>query len=110
MKLHLMSHGAWTVLAVYADEERCGVLEFADDLRRDDPREFARLMRAFDRLAASGPPRNERRSRALPHGIFELKTPGGVRGLAQAVERGARTRWRHLSDKRRGALQIVEDQ
>jgi len=31
-------------------------------------------MRAFDRLSASGPPRNVRRSRPLAHGIFELKT------------------------------------
>lgn len=133
MKLRLMSHGLWTVLAVYAEEERCDVLDLANELRRDDPRELARLMRAFDRLSASGPPRNVRRSRALAHGIFELKTQGGVRvlyffdegrvvvcseampkpkqrGLALAIERAARTRWRYLNDKRRGALRIVEDQ
>ena len=46
MKLHLLSHGLWTVLAVYADEERCDVLDLAKGLRRDDPGEFARLMRA----------------------------------------------------------------
>lgn len=84
MKLHLLSYGLWTVLAVYADEERCDVLDLAKELRRDDPREYARLMRAVERLSASGPPRNVRRSRALAHGIFELK--------------------------RRGALRIVEDQ
>ena len=133
MKLHLMSHGLWTVLAVYADEERCDVLDLANGLRRDDPREFARLMRAFDRLSASGQPRNVRRSRPLAHGIFELKTQGGVRvlyffdegrvvvcseampkpkqrGLALAIERAASSRWRYLNDKRRGALRIVEDQ
>jgi len=27
MKLHLLSYGLWTVLAVYADEERCDVLD-----------------------------------------------------------------------------------
>jgi len=133
MKLHLMGRDLWTVLAVYADEERCGVLDLAEQLQRDDPRECARLMRAFDRLSASGPPRNVRRSRALAHGILELKTQGGVRvlhffdegrvvvcseampkpkqrGLTLAMGRAARTRWRYLNDKRRGALRIVEDQ
>ena len=37
MKLHLISRGLWTVLAVYPDEERCDVLELADQLERDDP-------------------------------------------------------------------------
>ena len=37
--------------------------DLAKGLRRDDPREYARLMRAF------------------AHGIFELKTRGGVRVL-----------------------------
>ena len=32
------------------------------------------------------------------------------RGLAVAIERAARTRWRYLNDKRRGTLRIVEDQ
>jgi len=81
MKLHLLSCGPWTVLAVYADEERCDVLDLAIGLRRDDPRECARLMRAFERLSASGPPRNVRRSRALAHDIFELKTRGALRIL-----------------------------
>ena len=81
MKLHLISRGLWTVLAVYTDEERCDVLDLAKGLRRDDPMEYARLMRAFERLSASGPPRNVRRSRALAHGIFELKTSGGTRVL-----------------------------
>lgn len=133
MKRHLISHGLWTVLAVYADEERCDVLDLATGLRRDDPGEYARLLRAFERLSASGPPRNVRRSRALAHGIFELKTSGGTRvlyffdearvvvcseampkpkqrGLALAIERAARTRWRYLNDKRRGDLRIVEGQ
>jgi hypothetical protein len=128
-----VSYGLWTVLAVYSDEERCDVLDLANGLQRDDPREHARLMRAFERLSTSGPPRNVRRSRALAHGIFELKTSGGTRvlcffdegrvvvcseampkpkqrGLALAIERAARTRWRYLNDKRRGALRIVEDQ
>ena len=60
-KLRLISHGLWTVLAVYADEERCHVLDLATGLRRDDPGEYARLLRAFERLSASGPPRNVRR-------------------------------------------------
>jgi hypothetical protein len=128
-----VSYGLWTVLAVYSDEERCDVLDLANGLQRDDPQEHARLMRAFERLSTSGPPRNVRRSRALAHGIFELKTSGGTRvlcffdegrvvvcseampkpkqrGLALAIERAARTRWRYLNDKRRGALRIVEDQ
>jgi len=133
MKLRLISRGLWTVLAVCTDEERCNVLELADSLRHDDPGEYARLVRMFDHLSASGPPRNVRRSRALAHGIFELKTSGGTRvlyffdegrvvvcseampkpkqrGIALAIERAARTRWRYLNDKRRGDLRIVEDQ
>jgi mRNA-degrading endonuclease RelE of RelBE toxin-antitoxin system len=129
----LISRGLWTVLAVYSDEERCDVLKFADQLERVNPNEHARLLRAFERLSASGPSRNVRRSRPLAHGIFELKTQGGVRvpyffdegrvvvcsealpkpksrGLAVAIERAARTRWRYLNDKRRGALPIMEDQ
>ena len=131
MKLRLMARGAWTVLAARADDEPCDVLEFTDQLRCDDPREYARLMQAFDRVAEYGPPRNVRRSRALAHGILEMKTSGGTRvfffdedrlvvygdamqkpkrrGLAQAAERAARTRWRCLSDNRRGNLKIVED-
>ena len=133
MKLRLISRGLWTVLAVYTQEERCDVLDLADQLQRDDPQEHARLMRLFDHLSASGPPRNVRRSRSLAHGIFELKTSGGTRvlyffeegrvvvcseampkpkqrGVALAIERAARTRWRYLNDKRRGDLRIVEDQ
>ena len=132
MHLRVIAHGAWTVLAICAERERCDVLDFADQLRRDDPRESARLLRAFARFAANGPPRNVRRSRALAHDIYELKTPGGVRvldffdegrvvvcseamtkpkqrSLGAAVERAARARWRYLNDKRRGALQITED-
>ena len=132
MKLRLISRGLWTVLAVYPDEERCDVLELADQLERDDPREHARLQRVFARLSTSGPPRNVRFSRPLGHGIFELKTRGGVRvlyffdegrvvvccealpkpkqrGLAAAIDRAARMRWRYLNDKRRGALRIMED-
>jgi len=56
MKLRLVSRSLWTVLAVYADEERCDVLDLANRLRRDDTGEYARLMRAFDRLSAFGPP------------------------------------------------------
>ena len=109
------------------------MLELANRLRRDEPQEFSRLIRAFDQLAACGPPRNVTRSRPLAHGIFGLKTRGGVRvlyffdegrvivcseamakpkqrGLALAIERAARTRWRYVNDKRRGSLTTVEDE
>jgi hypothetical protein len=132
MYLRLIIRDAWTILAVCATEERCDVLDFAEQLRRDDPAESARLMRAFARMGACGPPRNTRRSRALAHDILELKTPGGVRvlyffdesrvvvcseammkpkqrGLQIAVERAARHRWRYLNDKRRGSLRILEE-
>lgn len=132
MDLRPVIRGDWTILAVCTNEERCDVLDFVERLERDDPGESARLMRAFARMAACGPPRNVRRSRALAHDIYELKTPGGVlvlyffdegrvvvcseamtkpkqRRLGAAVERAAHTRWRYLNDKRRGALQITED-
>lgn len=108
------------------------MLDFAEQLTRDNPAEGARLMRAFARMATCGPPRNERRSRTLAHDVFELKTTGGVRvlyffdegrvvvcseamlkpkqrGLESAVKRAARCRWRYLNDKRRGALHISEE-
>jgi len=132
MHLRVVIRGTWTVLAICEGRERCDVLDFADRLSRDDPREYARLMRAFTRVAEAGPPRNVRRSRALAHDIYELKTPGGLRvlyffdegqvvvcseamskpkqrGLSVAVERAARARWRYLNDKRRNAIHILED-
>ena len=80
MTLRLMSRDLWTVLAVYADEDRCGV----------------RVLCFFDegRVVVC--------SEAMPK--------PKQRGLALATERAARTRWRYLNDKRRGALRIVEDQ
>ena len=131
MHLRLITQDAWTILAICATEERCDVLDFAEQLRRDDPAEGARLMRAFARMAA-WPAANTRRSRSLAHDILELKTPGGVRvlyffdenrvvvcseammkpkqrGLQVAVERAARHRWRYLNDKRRGSLHILEE-
>ena len=132
MDLRAVIRGDWTNLAVCTNEERCDVLDFVERLERDDPGESARLMRAFARMAACGPPRNVRRSRALAHDIFELKTTGGVRvlyffdegrtivcsdalfkpkqrGLDVAVQRAARCRWRYLNDKRRGSLRTRED-
>src|SRR5450756_327217 len=78
MTLHLISPGLWTVLAVYADEERCDVLDLATGLRRDDPGEYARLLRAFERLSASGPPRNVRRRLRgrLQRGPAQAETAG----------------------------------
>jgi hypothetical protein len=49
------------VLAICAEKERCDVLDFANQLRRDDPRESARLLRAF----ARGPYLNDKRRGAL---------------------------------------------
>jgi len=89
MKRHLISHDLWTVLAVYADEERCDVLDLATGLRRDDPGEYARLMRAFERLSASGPPRNVRR-----------RLRGRLqRGPAQAQAAGSGARARRPADR-----------
>ena len=133
MYLRVISRDAWTVLAVCADEERCQLLESTEQSGRDDRREYARLLRAIARLATHGPPLNAQRSRALSHGIYELKTPGGMHvlyffdegrvlicteamakpkshGLNVAVERAARAKWRYLNDKRRGALRILEDE
>ena len=108
------------------------MLEFAVRLRRDDPPEFARLMRMLDLVAEHGPPHNTTRFRRLTSDVYELKTRGGTRvlcffdegrplicdealakpkphRLALATEHASRTRWRYLSAKRTGRLEILED-
>lgn len=57
------------------------MLDMAVRLRRDDPPEFARLMRSFDLVAESGPPHDTSRFRRLARDVYELKTRGGTRVL-----------------------------
>ena len=132
MRLRTIARGQWTVLAVCADKERCDVLDFAVRLRRNDPPEFARLLRLFDFVAECGPPHNITRFRRLTADVYELKTRGGTRvlcffdegralicgealvkpkphRLTLAIEQASRTRWRYLNAKRIGRLEILED-
>lgn len=108
------------------------MLDMAVRLRRDDPPEFARLMRSFDLVAESGPPHDTSRFRRLARDVYELKTRGGTRvlcfvdegrvvvcseamakpkqrRLTLAVEQATRTRWRYLTAKRAGRLDILEE-
>ncbi len=108
------------------------MLELAVRLRRDDPPEFARLMRAFDLVAESRPPHDTSRFRRLTRDVYELKTRGCTRvlcffdesrvvvcsealakpkprRLTLAVEQTTRTRWRYLNAKRAGKLGLLEE-
>ena len=81
MRLESVAHDAWCVLALVDARGRCPVKETLDALQRSDRTAHAELLGLLDRVARIGPPRDERRSRHLGGGIFELKTPRGFRLL-----------------------------
>ena len=71
---------AFKIFALVVDEQ-CALLEFLNGLSEAMPDENAKLMRLLDNTAQSGPPRNEQKCRLLRDGVWEFKTPGGVRVL-----------------------------
>ena len=79
LKLRLLEQGIWTVVAICDSRGNCQVRAFLDSLERDSLADYEQLTALLVRTAASGPPRDEKRSRALADKIYELKTRGGIR-------------------------------
>ena len=61
------------------DRARCSIREALDAVAVTDRAAHAQLLALLGRISLAGPPRDERRSRHLGEGIFELKTPRGFR-------------------------------
>lgn len=81
MLLEIVVAHRWHVLALVEARGRCPVKEALDTLSRTDQVAHAEIAARLDHLASCGAPWDERRSRHLGHGIFQLKTPRGVRVL-----------------------------
>ena len=56
-------------------------LEFEQEARSREPREWPKIVRIIDHTADNGPPRDEEKSKPLREGIFEFRTKGGLRLL-----------------------------
>ena len=79
MRLTVITSSTWIVAAVVDDRGRCSVREALDAVAVTDRAAHAQLLALLGRISLAGPPRDERRSRHLGEGIFELKTPRGFR-------------------------------
>lgn len=57
------------------------VYDFLIEQKRRDPKELARLTAQLDKTAESGPPKDKTKFRHLEgsEGIYEFKSPGGLR-------------------------------
>ncbi len=69
----------------WGDEDHCSLNDFLQDLEKINYKEFRKIMALVQFSANEGPPRNEEKCRNLEgdhaEGLFEFKTPGGVRIL-----------------------------
>ena len=81
MRLEVIASDAWVVLSFVDSRGHCPVKEMLDDVQRTDPTAHAELAALVGRICRSGPPRDKRRSRHLEGGVYELKTPRGLRLL-----------------------------
>ena len=79
MRLAVLTNDTWTIVAVVDDRGRCSFREALDGVAGTDPAAHAQLFALLGRISQVGPPRDERRSRHLGEGVFELKTPRGYR-------------------------------
>jgi len=79
MRLTVIASSTWIIAAVVDDRGRCSVREALDAVAVTDRAAHAQLLALLDKIALAGPPRDERRSRHVGEGIFELKTPRGFR-------------------------------
>jgi Phage derived protein Gp49-like (DUF891). len=79
MRLTVITSSTWIIAAVVDDRGRCSVREALDAVAVTDRAAHAQLLALLDKASVAGPPRDERRSRHLGEGIFELKTPRGFR-------------------------------
>ena len=79
MRLTVIASSTWIAAAAVDDRGRCSVREALDEVGVTDQEAHAQLLALLGRVSQGGPPRDERRSRHLGEGIFELKTPRGFR-------------------------------
>jgi putative component of toxin-antitoxin plasmid stabilization module len=79
MRLTVITSSTWIIAAVVDDRGRCSIREALDAVAVTDRAAHAQLLALLDKTALAGPPRDERRSRHLGEGVFELKTPRGFR-------------------------------
>jgi hypothetical protein len=79
MRLGIITSNTWIIAAVIDDRGRCSVREALDAVAVSDRAAHAQLLALLGRVSQVGPPLDERRSRHLGEGIFELKTPRGFR-------------------------------
>jgi hypothetical protein len=66
---------------VLEEDGKSELLDFLNVLAVANEREFAKLIKDFDRTADTGLIRNPEKFKALENGISEFKTHGGVRVL-----------------------------
>lgn len=79
MRLTVITSSSWIVVAAIDDRGRCPVRDGLDLVMLSDRDAHAQLLALLGRISLTGPPRDERRSRHLGDGVFELKTPRGFR-------------------------------
>ncbi len=75
MRVAVITSSSWIVVATIDDRGRCAVRDELDLIVLDDRDAHAQIIAVLGRVAVTGPPKDERRSRHLDDGIFELKTP-----------------------------------
>src|SRR5665648_1184123 len=79
MRLTVITSSTWIIAAAVDDRGRCSVREALDAVAVTDRAAHAQLFALLGKISLAGPPRDERRSRHLGEGVFELKTPRGFR-------------------------------
>jgi|GEM_PF-1242237 len=79
MRLTVITSGTWIVVATVDDRGRCPIRDGLDLILLQDREAHAQIVAVLGRVAVTGPPKDERRSRHLGDEVFELKTPRGFR-------------------------------
>ncbi|MBC8876062.1 MAG: type II toxin-antitoxin system RelE/ParE family toxin [Planctomycetes bacterium] len=81
--LRELRRGHAAAIFAMGTEEECQVLDFLQELAKDDPGEAARTWALIKRTADHGTPRAETKCRFFRKiKVFEFKTRGGVRVMA----------------------------
>ena len=132
IRLRVIMRFEWTVLGVVDRRGRCALADFLVGLAERPGKDASQVLALIARVAACGPPRNERRSRQLEGPIYEFKTRSGIRipyfydegriivctealrkpgsvELRRVIARTMRTRDAYLRAKSEHALVIEEE-
>lgn len=81
MRLAVVTQDVWQIVAAVDHRGACPFIESLRTVSQSDAESYAQISLRLRRLARNGPVRDERKSRKLADGIFELKTPRGWRIL-----------------------------